>query len=47
MFPRGAVYTTTERTGVSLDDVFKDLVHARTSVEANCLFLLVDCLPTS
>lgn len=24
----------------------KDHVHARTSVEANCLFLLVDCLPT-
>lgn len=39
--------TTTERTGMLRDNVFKDLVHARTSVEANCLFLLVDCLPTS
>lgn len=36
-----------EKTGMSQDNVFKDLVHARTSVEANCLFLLVDCLPTS
>lgn len=46
VFLRGAVSTTTERMGMSQDNVFKDLVHARTSVEANCLFLLVDCLPT-
>lgn len=46
VFLRGAVSTTTERMGMSRDNVFKDLVHARTSVEANCLFLLVDCLPT-
>lgn len=40
-------HSPTEKTGMSQDNVFKDLVHARTSVEANCLFLLVDCLPTS
>lgn len=47
MFPRGTVCTTMERMGKLWDDVFKDLVHAGTSVEASCLFLLVDCLPTS